>query len=84
MSWFKRRPRPGQATRGVKQGHTAVFDPDGQLIDSGYFPGVPYMTTAPTAPNTSGTLIAVIVDELPASTYDGYLYFLKNTSGGGG
>ena len=38
--------------------------------------GVPYITTAPSAANTSGTLIIVVLSSEPATKYDGYLYLI--------
>ncbi len=35
-----------------------------------------YLTTAPTANNTSGRLIIVVLSAEPATKYDGYLYII--------
>ena len=37
---------------------------------------VPYITTAPTEPNTDGGLIFVVLSEEPATYYDGYYYII--------
>lgn len=41
--------------------------------------GVSYLTTAPTADNTNGHLIFVVLEEEPDDYYDGYLYFVAPT-----
>ena len=41
--------------------------------------GVSYLTTAPTAANTNGHLIFVVLDDEPDNYYDGYLYFVAPT-----
>lgn len=38
--------------------------------------GVSYLTTAPTAANTNGHLIFVVLEDEPDDYFDGYLYFV--------
>ena len=38
--------------------------------------GVEYLTTAPSAANTNGNLIPVVLTSEPATKYDGYIYFI--------
>ena len=38
--------------------------------------GFPYLTTAPTANNTSGRLKVVVMNAEPATRYDGYIYII--------
>ena len=38
--------------------------------------GIPYLTTAPSANNTSGCLKVVVLSSEPATRYSGYLYLI--------
>ena len=41
--------------------------------------GLPYITTEPTADNTNGYLILVILSSEPATRYDGYVYIITES-----
>lgn len=41
-----------------------------------YTKNLPYITTAPTADNTGGGIIIVVLDSEPATYYDGYYYII--------
>lgn len=41
---------------------------------------LPYLTTAPTANNTSGFLTIVVLSSEPATRYDGYLYIITGSA----
>lgn len=43
--------------------------------------GVPYLTTAPAADNTDGTLKFVVLTAEPATRYNGYVYLIVEPSG---
>lgn len=60
-----------EAWNGAHWSQTSVKDLDGS---------VPYITTAPSANNTSGRLIIVVLSSEPATKYDGYLYIITGSN----
>ena len=47
-----------------------------QYMDNEIALGVPYITTAPTANNTTGKLIFVVLTSEPGTYYNGYYYII--------
>ena len=41
---------------------------------------LPYLTTAPSAANTDGGLILVVLSSEPATRYDGYIYIITSSN----
>lgn len=64
----------------------AIRDGNGKRIDTTYATKtevsglLSYITTAPSAANTSGLLKVVVLSSEPATRYDGYLYIITGSA----